>query len=271
MKNKEHKHKKKYGQNFLDDIEILNNIEEKTTISSTDNVIEIGPGLGFLTNMILEKKANLIAFEIDDDLIPILNKKFSKYPNFKLNHIDFLEYDLSKLFDDEKEYKVIANIPYYITAPIISRLLEFRKNITEIYLMVQKEVAERLLLDVNTSNRSVFTHSVQFFGSVDYLFTVNKEKFIPIPKVDSAFIKIKVYKDEKYEKIINFDKYIKYVKSSFSNKRKSLANNLKNMGYDKKYIEDILLKLNKSIMSRAEELDIEDYINFIELIEKDQK
>ncbi|ACZ00993.1 16S rRNA (adenine(1518)-N(6)/adenine(1519)-N(6))-dimethyltransferase RsmA [Streptobacillus moniliformis] len=266
--NVEHKHKKKFGQNFLDDKILLEKIKEVTNISVNDNIIEIGPGIGFLTSMILESGAKLKSFEIDNDLIPVLNKKFGNYENFELIHVDFLLYNLENIMGKGKEYRVIANIPYYITAPIINKLLEFKDNIKDIYLMVQKEVGERLNFEKNTSNKGVFTHVVGFHSKVEYLFTVEKEFFDPIPKVDSAFIRINIDKEEKYSKMISFEKYLKYVKASFASKRKSISNNLKTIGISKGITENALVFIGKNNNSRAEELSIEDFIALINIIEK---
>lgn len=267
--NKGHQHKKKYGQNFLDDRELLSKIDEVTNLSKEDNILEIGPGEGFLTSLLLEKALSVTAFEIDSDLIPVLKSKFKKYENFKLEHIDFLEYDLYKFFAFGKKYKVVANIPYYITAPIINKLLEYKEYIDEIYLMVQKEVAERLSLEFEKSNRGVFTYVVQYYADVDYLFTVGKEMFTPSPKVDSAFIRLKIYKDKKYESLIDNEKFLHYVKASFSGKRKCLTNNLKSLGINKEKTEKSLEKIGKTKMARAEELDVIDFINLINELEKD--
>lgn len=263
----EHNHKKKYGQNFLDDSNLLNEIAEWTNILNTDNVIEIGPGLGFLTKYILETGANLTTFEIDADLIPKLKNKFSNYENFELIHTDFLEYDLNKVLKKGVKYRVVANIPYYITSPIINRLIEFREDIIDLYLMVQKEVAERLSFNGSNNNRGVFSYILQFFGDVEYLFTVKKDYFDPVPKVDSAFIRIKFYKDGKYENHIDFEKFLKYVKASFVSKRKSMANNLKTIGIDKRITEAALLRIGKTEMTRAEDLTVEEYIDIIKLID----
>lgn len=267
-KSDDFKHKKKYGQNFLDDIELLNKIEVAINVNENDNIIEIGPGVGYLTKMLLEKGVNLTSFEIDKDLIPILNKKFSTFNNFKLINIDFLEANLEEILGN-KEYKVVANIPYYITAPIINKLLEHKKNITEIFLMVQKEVAQRLSIQNTGSDRSIFTHAIQFFADVEYLFTVSKEKFTPIPKVDSAFLAIRLYKNNKYENLIDFNKYIKYVKASFQNKRKNIINNLKHIGLSKEILKKSLESIGKSENTRAEELDIYDFISLIKIIEEE--
>lgn len=270
MKNNKENHnfKKKYGQNFLEDENLFSKIEEVVNLLPNENVLEIGPGLGYLTEMFLKKNINTTCVEIDDDLIPKLSKKFSKYENFNLIHNDFLKLDLNNILKG-KTYKVIANIPYYITSPIIEKLIEFKENIDEIFLMVQKEVGERLCSKENDKNRSIFTHFVQFYGETNYLFTVKKELFTPMPKVDSAFIKIKIYKDNKYKNLINEDKYFKFIKTSFSNKRKCLTNNLKSLGYNKDFLEEKLEKINLSKTVRAEDLSIENFIDLIKEIENE--
>lgn len=242
--------KKKYGQNFLDDEEILNKIEQLININKDESkVIEIGPGRGFLTEMLVKNSKKLIAYEIDEDLIDNLKNKYLKYPNFILHNTDFMTANI-----EDTNVKVVANIPYYITSPIIQKLLDNREKIDEIYLMVQKEVGIRLCTDKDIS---VFTHFVNFYCETEYLFTVKKEKFQPIPKVDSAFIKLKIRKDNKYEKLIDEKVYFNFVKLAFSNKRKTLYNNLKSIANREelaKYID-----INK----RAEELSIEEFIQLI--------
>lgn len=265
IKNNSHNFKKSLGQNFLEDKEILENIKDRCNLDKSKIVIEIGVGQGFLTNMLIDNFKKVIAFEIDDDLIPYLKNKFSKYQNFTLNHTDFLKYDLNNLNKKEK-YVVIANIPYYITTPIIEKLLEFSENIDEIYIMVQKEVANRLTAKKCSKDMGLLTHFVNFFAETTYLFTVEKEKFTPIPKVDSAFIKLELRKDKKYENLIDYNKYSSYLKKAFSNKRKTLVNNLSSI-IDKEKLKSILLDMNLSEKTRAEELNIEDFIELIQRIE----
>ena len=234
-------------------------------------MIEIGPGLGFLTGKLIEKSKYLTAFEIDDDLIPVLNKKFQGRDNFSLIHEDFMTADLGTFLEGKKNIKVVANIPYYITSPIINKLIEYRKNISEIYLMVQKEVAERIASEAGSKNMSLLTHAVQFYADAEYLFTVPKEKFTPVPKVDSAFLKIKMFDDERYEKQISEEEYFKYLKTAFSNKRKSIANNLSGEGYSKEVTGDILEKLGKTRLARTEEFSVQEFINLIEELKKEKR
>ena len=266
-----HEAKKKYGQNFLEDLELSEKIIEISGVSKDIEVIEIGPGLGFLTEKLIEKSKYLTAFEIDDDLIPVLNKKFQGRDNFSLVHEDFMTTDLGTFLKGKKNIKVVANIPYYITSPIINKLIEYRKNISEIYLMVQKEVAERIASEAGSKNMSLLTHAVQFYADAEYLFTVPKEKFTPVPKVDSAFLKIKMFDDERYEKQISEEEYFKYLKTAFSNKRKSIANNLSGEGYSKEVTGDILEKLGKTRLARTEEFSVQEFINLIEELKKEKR
>ena len=269
-KKETHEAKKKYGQNFLEDSELSERIIEISGVSKDIEVIEIGPGLGFLTEKLIENSKHLTAFEIDDDLIPVLNKKFQGRDNFSLIHEDFMIADLSTFLNGKKNIKVVANIPYYITSPIINKLIEYRKNISEIYLMVQKEVAERIASQAGSKNMSLLTHAVQFYADAEYLFTVPKEKFIPVPKVDSAFLKIKMFDDERYEKQISEGEYFKYLKTAFSNKRKSIANNLSGEGYSKEVIGNILEKLGKTRLARTEEFSVQEFINLIDELKKEK-
>ena len=262
--------KKKYGQNFLENKVILEEIFSYADINKTDTVIEIGPGLGFLTESLAEKAGQVYAFEIDDDLVKILSEKFSKVENLKIIHTDFMDYDLSEIAEKEKNIKVVANIPYYITSPIVGKLIKYRDSIDEIYIMVQKEVAERISAVSPSSDISLLTHAVQFFGNAEYLFTVKKELFNPVPKVDSAFLGIKLYKDREYEKQIDEAEYFKYLKAAFSNKRKSLGNNMKNLGYDKQQTGSALEKTGKKPLARAEEFSVQEFIDFINAL-KDEK
>lgn len=266
-----HEAKKKYGQNFLEDLELSEKIIEISGVSKDIEVIEIGPGLGFLTEKLIEKSKYLTAFEIDDDLIPVLNKKFQGRDNFSLVHEDFMTTDLGTFLKRKKNIKVVANIPYYITSPIINKLIEYRKNISEIYLMVQKEVAERIASEAGSKNMSLLTHAVQFYADAEYLFTVPKEKFTPVPKVDSAFLKIKMFDDERYEKQISEEEYFKYLKTAFSNKRKSIANNLSGEGYSKEVTGDILEKFGKTRLARTEEFSVQEFINLIEELKKEKR
>jgi ribosomal RNA small subunit methyltransferase A len=175
---------------------------------------------------------------------------------------------LKDFFENKKDVKVVANIPYYITSPIINKLLEYRENIDEIYLMVQKEVAERIASQPHSKNMSLLTHAVQFYAETEYLFTVPKEKFDPVPKVDSALLGIKILKNKKYESQIPEEKYFKYLREAFSNKRKSIANNLTKLGFSKDVVGNALEEVGKTRLARTEEFSVQEFIDFIGILER---
>lgn len=260
------KHKKKYGQNFLNDQNtVLERIMEVSQVSSNDEVLEIGPGEGALTELLLQRAKKVNCVEIDTDLEKILRKKFDSNPKFNLHMGDILEADLRGIIGANT--KVVANIPYYITSPIINKLIEHRDLIDEVYLMVQKEVGERVCA-TSGKERSVLTLAVEYFGEAEYLFTIPKEFFTPVPKIDSGFIGIKFYKDRRFESIIDENLFFKYVKGAFSNKRKNIVNNLATLGISKDKIQGVLTELGISFNERAENLSIEQFIELAKLLEE---
>lgn len=260
------KHKKKYGQNFLNDQNtVLERIMEVSQVSSDDEVLEIGPGEGALTELLLQRAKKVNCVEIDKDLEKILRKKFDSNPKFNLHMGDILEADLREIIGANT--KVVANIPYYITSPIINKLIEHRDLIDEVYLMVQKEVGERVSA-TSGKERSVLTLAVEYFGEAEYLFTIPKEFFTPVPKIDSGFIGIKFYKDKRFENIIDENIFFKYVKGAFSNKRKNIVNNLATLGISKDKIQGVLTELGISFNERAENLSIEQFIELAKLLEE---
>lgn len=261
-------HKKKYGQNFLnEEFEILDKIIEVSNISSEDKILEIGPGQGALTAMLVDRVSSIICVEIDKDLEKILEKKFSKRQNFKLIMEDILKVNLKDYLSHNT--KVVANIPYYITSPIINKIIENKDLIDEAYIMVQKEVGERICAKYG-KERSVLTLAVEYYGEATYLFTIPREHFKPIPNVDSAFIKIKLYKENKYQNKVDENLFFKYVKAAFSNKRKNIVNNFSTLGYSKDFIKNILKEADISENERAENIKIDDFIRLIELFEKNK-
>ncbi|MDR3259070.1 MAG: 16S rRNA (adenine(1518)-N(6)/adenine(1519)-N(6))-dimethyltransferase RsmA [Fusobacteriaceae bacterium] len=260
--------KKKYGQNFLNgQKDILSKIIEVSSISKNTDVLEIGPGQGALTKLLLDNANSLTAIEIDADLAGVLRENFKNYDNFNLLIADFLELDLKTLPQDKK-LKVVANIPYYITSPIINKLIENRDMIDSIYIMVQKEVGERICAKKGKT-RGILTLAIEYYGEAHYLFTIPKEAFTPIPKVDSVFITIKFYDNEKkkYTDIISEELFFKYIKAAFSNKRKTIVNNFLTLDIDKNKICDVLKKVGISEMERGENIPIGKYIDLIKEFE----
>lgn len=257
------KHKKKFGQNFLtNQDEILSKIMEVSQVQADEHIIEIGPGEGALTEKLLEQAEKVTCVEIDRDLEKILRRKFEKNQKFQLIMEDILKVDLKEVVS---KGRVVANIPYYITSPIINKIIENRDIISEMFVMVQKEVAERVC-STTGKERSVLTLAVEYYGKAEYLFTIPKEFFTPIPKVDSAFMKIKFYEDRRFEKMISEELFFKVVKASFSNKRKNIVNNLSSLGYSKEILKNILTQIDISENERAENIPIEKFIELAKLL-----
>jgi 16S rRNA (adenine1518-N6/adenine1519-N6)-dimethyltransferase len=264
--------KKSLGQNFLKDESVLSRIIESANLKKDDVVLEIGPGEGALTEKLAEVAGKVVAVELDDRLIQPLHTRFVGNDNVEIIHDDILKLNLPELVEktflqkpneanaanEAKNYKVVANIPYYITAPIIRLLLETKYPPKEIYLMVQKEVAERIT--AKKGAMSILAVSVQYYGQAHFLFTVFKESFDPKPKVDSAILKITRYKIQDTNSKEDIKNFFRVVKAGFSAKRKTLINNLSNsLGLDKKEVEDKLQAIGFSPNTRAQELGVEDW------------
>ena len=245
--------KKKFGQNFIVDKNIIHSIISKSNIDKDTLVIEIGPGAGSLTTELDEVAGHIIAYEIDKTLKPILETKNLK--NTTIIYEDFLK---RNVLEDIKKYNyqkiyVVANLPYYITTPIIIKLIEDKLNIDKIVVMVQKEVGDRFKAKPNTKEYNSLSIFLNYYYTVEKLLDVSKNVFIPKPNVDS--IVISLTKKEDKIKVNNEKLFFKLVRDSFKQKRKTLKNNLK--GYNLKKIEEVLKKHNLDLTVRAETLPIE--------------
>lgn len=254
---------KGYGQNFLVDENIVNSIVEKAEVCKDDLIIEIGPGLGTLTSLLIEKAGKVICIELDPKMITVLNDRFSMYKNFELINNDVLKEDLHKLINDNmtglKNAKVVANLPYYITTPIIMKLLEEKLNLTSITVMVQKEVAERLTEHPGGKETGSITYSIWYYTNPKIILDVPNTSFVPSPKVDSAVIKLDVLKEPKIL-VKNEEIFFKVVKAAFLQKRKTLLNSLTNAGIgSKEYLEKILTDLDIDLKIRGEKLSLEEF------------
>ena len=258
---------KSLGQNFLINEEVINQIIEKAEIDENDLVIEIGPGLGTLTSRLLEKAGKVICVELDDRMITILNDRFKLYNNFELIHDDILKVDLNKIINENlfennniKKIKIVANLPYYITTPIIMKLLEEKLNITSITVMIQKEVADRLIAVPGEKNAGAITYSVYYYAEAEKVLDVENNSFIPEPSVTSTVIKLNIRKEPviqiKDEKLM-----FKIIKQAFMQRRKTLVNALSNMDIfkSKEEIIRMLEDLNINTKVRGEALTIEQY------------
>ena len=265
---------KRFGQNFLIDDNILENIVEVSNISKSDLVIEIGPGLGNLTEYIIDKAGYMLLVEIDNKMIQILNERFKEKDNYSLLNNDVLKINLDEKIDEiEKKLnikfnkiKVVANLPYYITTPILFKLLQDESRIDSITVMVQKEVAERMVAHSKTKDYGILTLMVKYLSDANIEFVVPKESFIPAPNVTSAIISLR--KNKKFR--VNDEKiFFDLIHKSFAKRRKTMINSLylSNFnGMDKENLNQIFNQLGIDKNVRAEELEIEDYINITDII-----
>lgn len=258
---------KSLGQNFLVDDEAVNGIVEAANVSKDDLVIEIGPGLGTLTKELLEKAGKVICIELDKRMIEILQDRFSLYNNFQVINDDVLKVDLKKLIEKEKikNAKIVANLPYYITTPIIMKLLEDRLDIKTITVMIQKEVADRLVTKPGTGDTGAITYAIHYYTKPSRVLEVQNTSFIPAPKVNSTVIQLEVLK-EPVVKVEDEEKLFELIKYAFMQKRKTLGNSLTNSGRygTKEEIEKVLTSLNIDIRIRPEKLTLEQFARMTE-------
>lgn len=248
------KFKKKYGQNFLKDDRIVEKIVTLSDIEDDSLVIEVGPGKGILTRQLSKAAKNVICYEIDMQLEGYLINLSKELSNVEVVFSDFLDVDLAKKVSDYK-YKhlyFISNVPYYITTPILMKLINSGLNFLKIVMMVQEEVGERLSATPGKKAYSSITVFLNYYYEIKRLFKVNRSEFIPVPNVDSEVIMLTSREDKIALK--NKDLFFEFVRSSFQYKRKNLRNNLKK--YDLKKIEEVLVKYGYSLNSRAEEIPV---------------
>jgi 16S rRNA (adenine1518-N6/adenine1519-N6)-dimethyltransferase len=255
--------KKRFGQNFLTDINILKKIVKQANIDNDTLVVEIGPGIGALTEQLLNNAGHVLAYEIDNDLIPILENNF-KNLDFTLINSDVLlrdvDEDIKALNKHYKKTILVANLPYYITTPIIMKFLEESSLISEYYVMMQLEVAKRFTSVPQTKDYNSLSVFIQYKTEASILMKVPKTVFVPEPNVDSAIVKL-IVKDKKDSTPVNESYFYKLVRGSFVMRRKTLVNNLAtSLGIDKQKIKDVLQKLNYKESIRAEELEVKDFI-----------
>lgn len=257
---------KNLGQNFLIDESVIIDACDSANINKEDLVIEIGPGLGTLTKYILERAGKVICVELDDRMIDILKERFFLYENFEIINEDILKVDLHKLIKEEKNgniknVKIVANLPYYITTPIIMKLLEERLDLQSITVMVQKEVAERLIAVPGEKFTGAITYSVYYYADSENVRIVDKSSFIPEPSVESEVINLKIRENPSVN-VNNEELFFKLIKIAFMQRRKTLVNSLSNSGYiEKNKIIEILKQLNINENIRAEKLSIQDFAN----------
>ncbi len=266
LRENDFKFAKKFGQNFLTDENLLDDIVLKSGVNENTTVVEIGAGAGTLTRAIAKRAKKVYAFEIDENLKPVLSKTLEGVYNAEVVFGDIMKTPIESLENMVGEdYMVVANLPYYITTPVITLFLEKATRVTGISVTVQKEVALRLAAEPKTSDYGAITVAVRLAGSAEIIKEIGRELFLPPPNVDSAVVKITIDKN----KLAGVDrqKYRELVRIAFTMRRKTLANNLiKGYGFTRDEAESALKKANLPVTVRGEELSEYDYKNLLEVI-----
>ena len=261
---------KALGQNFIIDDTVCPAMADMLNIDESTGVLEVGPGVGVLTKELCKRAGKVVSIELDERLYPVLEKTLADYDNFELVKGDVMKLDLHGIIAQKlsgfKEVKVCANLPYYITSPVIMTLLEGKLAITEIEVMVQQEAAERLCAELGSREAGAVTFAVNYYGKVEILFNVGRECFMPSPKVDSSVIRIAVREKPEFD-VKNEKQLFTLVKCAFAQRRKTLVNSLANsLGKSKADITNALSQLGIEPNVRAENLRMEDYVNLADLL-----
>lgn len=255
---------KKFGQNFLIDEGIVNKIVREAGVTKDDFVLEIGPGIGTMTQLLCEQAGGVAAVEIDTNLIPILKETLADYDNVTIINEDILKVDIKKLAEEKnggKPIKVVANLPYYITTPIIMGLFESNVPIDSITVMVQKEVADRMQVGPGTKDYGALSLAVQYYSKPQVVINVPPECFIPRPNVGSAVIRLTKYKEPPV-KVRDEKLMFKLIRASFNQRRKTLANGLNNspeINFSKEEITAAIESLHKGPSIRGEALTLSEF------------
>lgn len=253
---------KSLGQNFLIDGNIVRKIVAEANITSKDYVLEIGPGMGTLTEELALNAKKVVAVEIDKSLLPILDETIGKYENVEIVSGDILKIDVNELIKEKLNggpVKVVANLPYYVTTPIIGKLIESNLNLESIIVMVQKEVAERMAAGPGSKTYGSLSVFVNFYTTPEIVVKVPKTVFMPQPKIDSAVIKLTLKKELPDVDRVQF---FRVVKAAFSKRRKTIFNALSTYGFDldRELFKEYLIKADIKLEERAENLSVEDFI-----------
>lgn len=255
---------KKFGQNFLIDSNVIENIVEAAGITKDDFVLEIGPGIGTMTQYLCESARQVLAVEIDKMLIPILEDTLSEYDNVEVINQDVLKVDIKSLVEEKnngRPIKVVANLPYYITTPIIMGLFESKVPIESITIMVQKEVADRMQTGPGSKDYGALSLAVQYYAEAKVMLNVSATCFMPRPNVDSAVIKLTRHQESPVE-VKDESLMFRIIKASFNQRRKTLVNGLKNsseLDFSKEEITEAIKSIGKEENIRGEKLTLEEF------------
>ncbi len=259
---------KALGQNFLINPSVCPRMADAAVSSDNVGVIEIGPGIGVLTNELLKRAKKVVAVELDKRLLPVLEETLGEYDNLKVINADVMELDLHKLIKDEfggMEVAVCANLPYYITSPVIMKLLEDRLPVKTITVMVQKEAAQRLCAQPGTRDSSAITAAVRYYCDPELLFHVSAGSFMPAPKVDSAVIQLTLREPQVQPK--SEELFFKVIKAAFAQRRKTVLNSISSsLSLDKNEVSDILNIAGVEQNARAERLTLQNFSDISDVL-----
>lgn len=262
---------KALGQNFLVNPSVCPKMAELCGANENIGVLEIGPGIGVLTCELAKRSKKVVAIELDKRLIPVLNETLSEFNNVKFISGDIMKIDLKKLIGEEfsdMDVVLCANLPYYITSPIIMKVLEDHLSLKSITVMVQKEVADRICAGECNRKTGSISLAVNYYSEPKYLFTVKRGSFLPVPNVDSAVIKLNVREKAPFE-VIDENLFFKIIKSSFAQRRKIMINSLVNtLGIDKGELIEIFKNIGVSPSSRAENISLEQFSKISNVLSK---
>lgn len=257
------------GQNFLVDPEVCPSMAESAGLDENTCAIEIGPGVGVLTAELAKRAGKVLSFEVDKRLLPVLDETLSDFNNVEIINEDVMKADLPKIIEEKckgMEIAVVANLPYYITSPIIMLLLESKLPIKNITVMVQKEAADRLCAEVGSRDGGAVTVAVSYYAEAEKLFFVPRESFLPPPKVNSEVIQLTIRKEPPV-KVQNEEFFFKLVKAAFSQRRKTAENSISaGLGINKNIVAEALEKAGLERTVRAEKLTMEDFANLEKIL-----
>lgn len=252
------KFSKSLGQNFLIDDSVPRDIVNGAEVDENDLVIEIGPGVGTLTAQLLNRAKRVVAIELDNDLIPILQQELGDNSKFTLIHNDALKVNFAEIIGEEKSVKLVANLPYYVTTPIIVKLLKENYNFKSLTIMIQKEVAERMNAEPGNKDYGALSLLVQYYCNTQIVRKVPPQCFIPRPKVDSIVIKLERLGEPRV-KVEDEKLFFDIIRNSFNMRRKTLWNGVKSLGLDKEKLEEAFKNAGVDPKRRGETLSIEEF------------
>lgn len=256
------------GQNFLIDGNILRKIVDAAELTGDDAVLEIGPGLGALTQALIEESSKVVTIEIDERLVQVLKNTFLGKSNLEIIHGDVLKEDLNALLATSQRWKVVANLPYYITSPILAKLLEEKESLERIVVMVQREVAQRMMAGPGTKDYGSFSLFIQYHCEVSIIHTVPPTAFFPRPQVSSSVVLLRIRESPRVQ-VEDEDMLFRIIRAAFGKRRKTLLNSLTNtphLTFNKEFMLQVLKEAGIDSKARAETLSLEEFASIAHIV-----